>query len=180
MFKRLALVTLIGLTIVLTGCISGVGGLQQYVDAIKGYEFLYPNGWVAVKVSGGPDIVLHDLVERTENVSVVINPVDGKQSLTDLGTPTEVGYQLSQRAIAPAHSTRTAELVNANSKTVGDKVYYLLEYLVTQPNQPPRHHFASVAISRGKLLTFNLSTSQQRWQKLHTLFEQVVQSFHVY
>ncbi|MDB9515790.1 photosystem II reaction center PsbP [Roseofilum reptotaenium CS-1145] len=180
MFKRLAIATLMALTFMLTSCVGATSGLQQYVNATKGYEFLYPNGWVPVKVSGGPDVVFHDLVERTENLSVIINPVEGDQGLSDLGTPTEVGYELSKTAIAPERTGRSAELVNAGSKTLGDQLYYLLEYEVNTPDQPMRHNLTSVAVSRGKLLTFSLSTTEKRWQKLHTLFEQVVQSFNVY
>ncbi|MDJ1183084.1 photosystem II reaction center PsbP [Roseofilum casamattae] len=180
MLKRLAIAVFMTCSLMLAGCVSGAGGLQQYVDATKGYEFLYPNGWVAVNVSNGPDVVFHDLVERTENVSVIGSPVSGEKQLADLGTASEVGYQLSKSAIAPEDSGRTAELVNAGSKTVGDKVYYLLEYAVELADGSTRHNLASVAVSRGKLVTFNLSTTEKRWQKLHTLFETVVQSFKIY
>jgi len=46
---------------------------------------LYPNGWLPVKVSNGPDVVFHDLIETTENVSVVVSSVQGK-TLAELGT----------------------------------------------------------------------------------------------
>lgn len=75
MLKRIAAILLVVLSLSLTGCVSATSGLQGYVDSIDGYEFLYPNGWLEVKVSNGPDVVLHDLIETTENVSVVISPV---------------------------------------------------------------------------------------------------------
>jgi len=47
-------------------------GLQSYVDSTDGYQFLYPNGWVPVEVTNGPDVVFRDLIEYSENLSVAI------------------------------------------------------------------------------------------------------------
>jgi photosystem II oxygen-evolving enhancer protein 2 len=180
MLKRIAAVLLVVLSLSLTGCISGVSGLKSYIDTTKGYQFLYPNGWLQVEVSNGPDVVFHDLIEQTENASVVINPVPDGKTLADLGTPGEVGYKLSKNAIAPPESGRQAELVNAEAREAGDKTYYLLEYAVKLPNQQERHNLASVAISRGKLFTFNISTTEKRWQKVQNHLQTVVSSFSVY
>jgi photosystem II oxygen-evolving enhancer protein 2 len=180
MLKRIAAVLLVVLSLSLTGCISGVSGLKSYIDTTKGYQFLYPNGWLQVEVSNGPDVVFHDLIEQTENASVVINPVPDGKTLADLGTPGEVGYKLSKNAIAPPESGRQAELVNAEAREAGDKTYYLLEYAVKLPNQQERHNLASVAISRGKLFTFNISTTEKRWQKVQNQLQTVVSSFSVY
>jgi photosystem II oxygen-evolving enhancer protein 2 len=130
-------------------------------------------------VTNGPDIVFRDLVERTENVSVVFSDVPGGKTLEELGTPGEVGYQLQKNAIAPPDSGRKAELVNAEARESGDKTYYLLEYNVKLPNQE-RHNLAAVAVSRGKLYTFNASTTEKRWNKMRDVLEQVVKSFSVY
>jgi photosystem II oxygen-evolving enhancer protein 2 len=111
-------------------------------------------------------------------VSVVINPVTDNKTLTQLGSPGEVGYQLGKTAIAPPNSGRTAELVNAEERTVGDKLYYLLEYAVKVGDRE-RHNLASVAVSRGKLYTFNASTPENRWAKMQTLLEKTVKSFSV-
>jgi photosystem II oxygen-evolving enhancer protein 2 len=178
MLKRLVILLLVSVTVALQGCNIGTS-FQSYIDSYDGYEFLYPNGWVPVKVAGGPDIVLHDLIEETENVSVIISPVAESKSLEDLGTPSEVGYRLSKSAIAPPDSGRTAELVNAESRTVDDKIYYLLEYAVQLPGQA-RHNLASVIVRRGQLYTFNLSTTEKRWQKVKDQFYQVASSFSVY
>ena len=51
-------------------------------------------------------------------------------------------------------------------KEVDGKIYYLLEYAVKLPNQQERHNISSVAVSRGKLFTFNASVPEKRWQKL--------------
>jgi photosystem II oxygen-evolving enhancer protein 2 len=165
-------------TLVLQGCVA-VAGLNAFADDIDGYRLLYPNGWVQIKVQDGPDVVFHDIIEQTENVSVVINPVPGRKTLADLGTPGEVGYQLSKSAIAPPDSGRTAELVNAVERQVGGKVYYLLEYLVKLSDGRERHNLASATISRGKLFTVNASTPEPRWDLMKTTLERSVQSFAV-
>jgi photosystem II oxygen-evolving enhancer protein 2 len=179
MLKRIAAILLVILGLSLQSCASAASALVSYVDSYDGYEFLYPNSWVAVKVPDGPDVVLHDLIEETENVSVVINPVSDNKSLLDLGTPSEVGYRLSKNAIAPPGSGREAELVNAAAREVDGVTYYLLEYAVKLPNQL-RHDLASVTVRRGQLFTLNLSTSDRRWEKAKDAFYRVVESFSVY
>lgn len=179
-FKRTLAIALVVATLVMTGCVTPGAGLKSYADTLDGYEFLYPNGWVSVKVAGGPDVVFHDLIEPTENVSVVFSPVPEEKSLAQLGTPTEVGYQLSKKAIAPPDSGREAELVNVDTKESKEKTYYLLEYAVTLPGNQHRHNLASVAVSRGKLFTFNISTTEDRWEKVGDRLQEVVRSFRVY
>jgi photosystem II oxygen-evolving enhancer protein 2 len=178
MLKRFLAVLLVVFALSLQGCVSAVSGLKSYVDSTDGYRFLYPNGWLPVSVSNGADVVFHDIIEQTENVSVVINPVAGQKTLNELGSPGEVGYQLGKTAIAPPDSGRQAELVNAESHEVGDKTYYLLEYAV-KVNGRERHNLASVAVSRGKLYTFNASTPEDRWPKMEAMLKQVVDSFAV-
>ncbi|GAB4319272.1 photosystem II reaction center PsbP [Leptodesmis sp.] len=181
MLKRIVVIVFMVISLSLQGCIpGGVTGFNSFVDATDGYQFLYPNGWLQVKVSDGPDVVFHDLIEQTENVSVVINPVDSGKTLKDLGQPGEVGYKLSKSAIAPPGSGREAELVNAEAREVGDKTYYLLEYAVKLSDNRQRHNLASVAVSRGKLYTFNASTPEARWEKMKDILEQSVKSFSVY
>ncbi|MCZ2201111.1 MAG: photosystem II reaction center PsbP, partial [Cylindrospermopsis raciborskii PAMP2012] len=145
-----------------------------------GYQFSYPNGWLQVKVANGPDVVFHDLIEVSENVSVVISPVLQGKSLTELGTPTEVGYKLGKSALAPEGSGRSAELVNVAQKEINGNNYYFLEYAVKLGNGQSRHNVASVAVSRGKLFTFNASVPERRWRKLQRTIDEVVSSFQVY
>jgi photosystem II oxygen-evolving enhancer protein 2 len=181
MLKRIAAVLLIVLSLSLQSCTPTVAGagLKSYVNSYQGYEFLYPNGWTPVKVTSGPDVVLHDIIEETENASVIISDVPDGKSLEELGTPSEVGYRLSKNAIAPPDSNRTAELVDAQVRNNGDETYYLLEYAVQLPSQK-RHNLASVVVRRGQLFTFNLSTTEKRWEKAEDKFRQVVNSFSVY
>ena len=135
-------------------------------------------GWVSVQVKTGPVVVFRDLINETENVSVVINPVPTGQSLADLGTPTEVGYRLSKNAIAPPDSGRTAELINAAQRETNGNTYYILEYLVQLPDQV-RHDVASVAVARGQLYTLNISTRESRWEEVQSIFDTMVTSFKV-
>lgn len=180
MLKRMIVILLMVVGLSLQGCAIGVTGFKSFVDATDGYQFLYPNGWLEVKVSNGPDVVFHDIIEQTENVSVVMNPVSGEKTLKELGTPGEVGYKLSKSAIAPSGSGRAAELVNAETREVGDKLYYLLEYVVKLGDNQERHNLTSVAVSRGKLYTFSASTPEYRWAKMKNKLEQAVKSFTVY
>ncbi len=180
MLKRIAAIALfIVLSLSLSGCVASSTGLKAYVDSIDGYEFLYPNGWVAVKVANGPDIVFHDLIQETENVSVVVSPVNSDKRLEDLGTPDEVGLRLAQKVIAPPESGRQAELVAASAREGVNHTYYNLEYNLKVAGQE-RHNLASVAVSRGKLYTLSASAPEGRWPRVRDQFQQVVNSFSVY
>jgi photosystem II oxygen-evolving enhancer protein 2 len=165
------------LSLTLHSCVSGAGGLKAYVDSVDGYEFLYPNGWLPVKVSNGPDVVFRDLIEETENVSVVVSPVASKKRLVDLGSPSEVGQRLAQKVLTPLG--REAELVSAEAHQSGTKDYYILEYAINLSGRK-RHNLVSVAVSRGKLFTLSVSTSEQRWSRVQNILEEVVNSFSVY
>lgn len=181
MWKKIVLFFLITLSFCLTSIDTATAaGLKSYVNTEKGYQFLYPNGWVQVKVSSGPDVVFHDIIEATENVSVIVSPAPSNKTLAELGTPTEVGYKLGKNALAPEGSGRKAELIDAQERQIEDKTYYMLEYLVKLPNNKRRHNLASVALSRGKVFTFNASVSQRRWPRVKRLIEDTVSSFAVY
>jgi photosystem II oxygen-evolving enhancer protein 2 len=178
--RLLPLLATFVLALSLQGCVSIGAGLNAFVDDIDGYRFLYPNGWVQVKMlNSGLDVVFHDIIEQTENLSVVINPTPGTKSLKDLGSPSEVGYQLSKSAIAPDGSGRTAELVDAAERETNGKIYYQLEYLVKLADGRERHNVASASVSRGKLFTFNASTPSERWEAMKAPLEQAAQSFTV-
>lgn len=181
MWRKITLILLLVFSFSFTNPnIAMAAGLKSFVDTADGYQFSYPNGWVQVKVANGPDVVFHDLIEVSENVSVVISPVPQNKTLAELGTPSEVGYKLGKAALAPTDSGRTAELINAGKKEVDGKIYYLLEYEVQLPNQQQRHNVTSVAVSRGKLFTFNASVPEKRWKKLQRSIDEIVNSFTVY
>jgi photosystem II oxygen-evolving enhancer protein 2 len=50
---------------------------------------------------------------------------------------------------------------------------------VQLPNNQKRHNLASAVVSNGRLYTLNVSTTEQRWPKVHSLFTNVVNSFSV-
>lgn len=182
MLKKIAaLLSCLLLSLSLSGCVSSPNaGLQSYIDNIDGYGFLYPIGWVQVQLSqdGGPDVVFHDIINPSENVSVVINAVPDGKSLAELGTPSEVGYNLQKNALAPEGSGRVAELIDAQERMSGETPYYQFEYLVHLPNQE-RHDMASVVVHRGQLYTINASTTENRWKRMQGILKEVVTSFTV-
>lgn len=182
MLRSIFVTLLLIVSLTFGGCSAALGNLQQYVNAAKGYEFLYPNGWIEIEVaqaSEGVDVVFRDLIERTENLSVIISQIPKEQTLTELGTPSDVGYRFLKRLNNESNVNREAELINAESREFNGQTYYTLEYRVKIPNRPQRHDIASVAVKEGKLYTFNLSTSEKRWSKVKDLFNVVVNSFTV-
>lgn len=74
----------------------------------------------------------------------------------------------------------SASLINAQFHETNGQTYYTLEYQVKLPNNEERHTLASVAVSDGKLYTFNLSTTQKRWEKVKNLFQVAANSFTIY
>lgn len=180
MLKRLAAVLLMITAITLQGCVSAGGGLLSYANTYQGYQFSYPTGWVEVKVSEGPDVVFHDIINPSENVSVVVSPVAEGTTLETLGTPTEVGYKLSKSITALAGDDRNVELLSSQTITPEDgKSYYILEYVADLPSGV-RHTLASAIVRRGQLFTFNASVPDSRWDKVKDLLKQSVASFSVY
>lgn len=179
MVKRLAALLLVVVALCLQSCVGTGVGLKAYSDSYDGYEFLYPNGWTEVKVAGGADVVFHDIVNETENVSVVISDVPAGQTIEDLGSPTDVGYKLSKSITSMADDDLNVELLSAQAITKNDETYYILEYLADLPSGL-RHNFASVIVRRDRLYTFNASTEEGRWQKVKDLMKQSVASFSVY
>lgn len=178
MLKRWIVTVLVAIGLTMQGCTSVTAALDRYVDSTEGYEFLYLNSWVPVTVKDGPQLVLHDLIESTENVSVIISPVPNDKTLEDLGSPSEVGYKLWKNALQPNPAGRRAELISAESHEVNGQTYYLLEFAVDAPDLQ-RHNLASVAVKRGKLYTFNLSTTGRRWAQAEKTFRTIVESFSV-
>ncbi|MEM6835731.1 MAG: photosystem II reaction center PsbP [Cyanobacteria bacterium P01_C01_bin.120] len=178
MLKRLTAALIVVTALVLQGCINTAAGLQAYTDTYDGYRFLYPTGWTEVKVSGNADVVFHDIVNETENISVVISDVPEDQTLKDLGSPTEVGYKLSKSINAMAGDDRDVELANAVEIDRDGQPYYILEYIADLPSGV-RHNIASVVVRRNKLFTFNASTVESRWEKVSDMMKQSVASFYV-
>lgn len=182
MLKRLAALMIVFATMFGLQACSGSApvSLLDYVNSYQGYQFSYPTGWIEVNVSDGPDVVFHDIINATENVSVVVSPVAEGKTLEELGGPSEVGYKLSKSITAMAGSDRDVELVNAqNVETDSGKTYYILEYLTTTPSGQ-RHNLASAIVRRGQLFTFNASVPEGRWKRLKKSLTRSAASFSVY
>jgi photosystem II oxygen-evolving enhancer protein 2 len=178
MLKRFLSACLLVLTLGLQGCL-GIGGLNSFNDDIDGYRFFYPNGWAEVKGSGGRDVVFHDIIEQTENISVRIEPAPGKKLISEFGTPGDVGDDLLKSTIAPPNSGRTAELVNAASRELSNKTYYVLEYLVTLADGRQRHDLTTASVSRGKRFILDASTPEERWETMKPSIQKSISSFMV-
>ena len=182
MLKRLAALIIVFATAFGLQACSGSApvSLLDYVNSYQGYQFSYPTGWVEVKVAGGPDVVFHDIIKVTENVSVVVSPVAEGKTLEELGGPTEVGYKLSKSITEMAGGNRDVELLNAqNIDTDDGKTYYILEYLTKTPEEQ-RHNLASAIVRRGQLFTYNASVPEARWKRLKNTLTRSVASFSVY
>ncbi|WP_330205335.1 photosystem II reaction center PsbP [Cyanobacterium sp. Dongsha4] len=182
MLKSIATFIVIILTVTLSACVSPTGGLNPYVDGADGYKFLYPNGWIAVDVkdaSEGVDVVFRDFIERSENLSVIISDVNKDMDLSDLGSPTDVGYRFMQIVNQDTNNQREAELISAEKREQNLEDYYLLEYKVKLGENQYRHNLASVVTKNGKLYTFNISTTESRWENVENRFKTVVKSFTV-
>ncbi len=175
--QGLALVLAAVMALGLTGCVTQTAGLVPYRDSRDGYSFLYPNGWQPVQGAKGPDVVLHDIIEPSENVSVVIGPLESVKDLTELGSASDVGLRLQNKVIAAPGSGRTAELLNAERRDVDGQTYYLLEYAIALSSGSRRHDLVSVGTNRGKVYTLSVSTLESRWPKVRDLFYRVANSF---
>jgi photosystem II oxygen-evolving enhancer protein 2 len=166
------------LAVVLAGCSAAAAGLNSYQSPDGRYAFLYPTGWTRVQVSGGPQVVFHDLINSDETLSLVVSDVTPDSNLEGLGSAVAVGEQLRRIAIAPDGSGRVAELVQANQRELGGRTFYDLEYSVHLADRD-RHELATVVVDRGRLYTFAASTNEIRWPKVKILFQQVVSSFNL-
>jgi photosystem II oxygen-evolving enhancer protein 2 len=198
MYKRIFTLMLVAVSWVLTSCTSPTSGLKAYVDSLDGYEFLYPNGWLPLEVTSGVDVVFRDLIQSTENVSVVVSPLTQGKTLAELGDPETLGERLAERVIAPPESGRKADLIASEQREAGDQVYYNLEYVISLPNATTtedsaaanatavessvyqRHTLTSVAVSRGRLYTLSVSAPESRWDKVRKQFSLMTRSFTVY
>ena len=164
------------LAVVLAGCSAAAAGLNSFQSPDGRYAFLYPTGWTRVQVSGGPQLVFHDLINSDETLSLVVSDVTPESNLEALGSAVAVGERLRRIAIAPEGSGRAAELVQADQREQGGRTFYDLEYSVHLADRD-RHELATVVVDRGRLYTFAASTNEIRWPKVKSLFQQVVSSF---
>jgi photosystem II oxygen-evolving enhancer protein 2 len=164
------------LAVVLVGCSAVAAGLNSYQSPDGRYAFLYPTGWTRVQVSGGPQVVFHDLINSDETLSLVVADVNPNNDLENLGSAVAVGEKLRRVVIAPEGSGREAELVEAREREQGGHTFYDLEYAVHLADRE-RHELATVVVDRGRLYTFAASANAVRWPRVKDLFERVIGSF---
>ena len=168
---------LIFLCFTISGCSGGLNaGLEAYQSPDGRYAFLYPTGWTRVQVDGGPEIIYHDLINSNETLSLVISDVNKEVQLEQLGSPNEVGQTLIDKVIAPEGSGRSVKLIEADKRESSNHIFYDLEYEL-KLNDQGRHELATVVIDRGTLYTFAVGTNEKRWDKVHGLFTNVIESF---
>jgi photosystem II oxygen-evolving enhancer protein 2 len=171
-----SLATVLVLGVVLASCSAAAAGLNSFQSPDGRYAFLYPTGWTRVQVSGGPQVVFHDLINSDETLSLVISSVDADDELSQLGSAVAVGERLRRTAIAPEGSGRDATLVEARERQDNGHTFYDLEYAVHLADRD-RHELATVVVDRGRLYTLAASTNEVRWPKVKGLFDQVIRSF---
>ena len=183
MFKRAVSTLLVVFAIFLTSCANTpTSGLVPFADSKDGYRFLYPNGWTETKGNSVSDILFHDIIEPSENVSVAISKLETIKTLEEIGDPEAVGMRVLKRIVAPEGSGRQAKLLSATQRVAqkkesGDRNYYVFEYAVQRLQGEPRHDLVTVSTNRGNLYTLNISSSEKRWDKVKDLFSRVAKSF---
>ncbi len=174
-FKFLVSLSLIA---VLSSCSGGglAAGFNSYQSPDGRYAFLYPTGWTRVAVSGGPQVVFHDLINSDETLSLVVSEVGEEIDLEALGSPEAVGERLVQEVIAPEGTGREVNLVEAGAREEDNHTFYDLEYSVRLQDRE-RHELATVVLDRGYLYTLATSTNEVRWPKVQNIFDRVITSF---
>jgi photosystem II oxygen-evolving enhancer protein 2 len=178
MLKRAVSTLLVVLALFLTSCANTpTSGLVPFADSKDGYRFLYPNGWTETKGNSAIDILFHDIIEPSENVSVAISKLETVKSLEEIGDPQAIGLRVQNRVVAPAGSGRQAQLIKAEQKESGDRNYYIFEYAVKRQQGEPRHDLVTVSTNRGNLYTLIISSSERRWERVKDLFARVAKSF---
>lgn len=182
MLKRTISTLLVVFALFLTSCANTpTSGLLPFADSKDGYRFLYPNGWTETKTTSSAnsalDILFHDIIEPSENVSVAISKLETVKTLEEIGDPEAIGLRLQQRVVAPEGSGRQAKLLNSTQKELGDRNYYTFEYAVQLLQGEPRHDIVTVSTNRGNLYTLSISTSEKRWERVKDLFARVAKSF---
>ena len=175
-FSFRALLVLVLMTLLVSCSGVSTAGLNSFQSNDGRYAFLYPTGWTRVSVTGGPQLVFHDLINSDETLSLVVSEVGEDVDLKEIGSPEAVGERLMKEVIAPEGTGRNVDLIATNSRETSDHLFYDLEYVVHLEDKD-RHELATVVLDRGYLYTFAAGTNELRWNKVNNLFEKVIVSF---
>ena len=178
MLKRTVSTLLVLFALFLTSCANTpTSGLVPFADSKDGYRFLYPNGWTETKGNSAVDVLFHDIIEPSENVSVAITKLQTVKTLEEIGDAEAIALRVQERVVAPVGSGRQAKLLHVTQKEVSDRNYYTFEYAVERAQGEPRHDLVTLATNRGNLYTLSISSSEKRWEKVKELFSRVAKSF---
>ena len=109
MLKRAISTLLVVFALFLTSCAgTPTSGLVPFADTKDGYRFLYPNGWTETKGNSAIDILFHDIIEPSENVSVAISKLETVKNIEEIGDAEAIGLRVLKRVVAPEGSGRQA------------------------------------------------------------------------
>ncbi|CEL96783.1 unnamed protein product [Vitrella brassicaformis CCMP3155] len=150
------------------------GQLQPYNDIQRGFKLNRPSGWNEFQCVGTEDQVARcknqyvvkwqDVVEKLEQITVASKPVSKSSSVESLGDPAEVGAKLAK--------IRNCNLIGASARRTRDHVYYTFEL-----QGETVHELVALSIFEGKLWQINCITSEKRWPKMQSTFQETLLSF---
>ena len=180
-----------------------IAGYFRHVDDDDGYEFLYPQTWMADQT-----VMLANAKERElplalrerqrarlgrvapnaaygpmagdgrDNVSVIKSSVmDGFTLAGTLGTPKEAAERLLANVIAAPGSGKTATLIDAYADERDGQPAYVFEYTV-QKGEQFYQHSVSVIMSRGNALyTLTAVSPEASWPQQGATVKEIAASF---
>ncbi|KGG12260.1 MULTISPECIES: photosystem II reaction center PsbP [Prochlorococcus] len=158
---------------------SSTAGLEAFQSSDGTYGFFYPTGWTRISVTGGPEVVFHDVINSDETLSLVVSDIENGLDLDSIGGPIQIGESLIEEVFASDGSGRQADLLQASRREERNHIFYDLEYTIHLPDRD-RHELATVVVNRGALFTLAASTNETRWPKVKGIFERVITSFNFY
>ena len=145
---------------------SRMGGLlEPMIDTAKGYKIYKPAGWNMFDADPGVyDVKFQDIIESETTMQVATSPVATATSISALGDLDAVATKFAK--------TRSAEVVSATSRTVGDSLVYQVEL-----KGEKYHELLALCINRGKLYRVSCVTGNKKWDKRKDLYKNIVLSF---
>eukprot|EP00184_Porphyridium_aerugineum_P000748 CAMPEP_0184698262 /NCGR_PEP_ID=MMETSP0313-20130426/4948_1 /TAXON_ID=2792 /ORGANISM="Porphyridium aerugineum, Strain SAG 1380-2" /LENGTH=224 /DNA_ID=CAMNT_0027157179 /DNA_START=8 /DNA_END=682 /DNA_ORIENTATION=+ len=139
--------------------------VSVYKDINKGFTIYRPNGWNEFDATPDQyDIKWQDIIEPSEQVTVLTTPVSKGKSISDLGDAQKVGEKVA--------ASRGGKLVGATEKEVEGVKMYTIELQGTR-----LHQLISLSVNKSKLYSVTATSSEARWPKREALLRAVVDSF---
>ncbi|KAA8491803.1 PsbP-like protein 1, chloroplastic [Porphyridium purpureum] len=144
----------------------GIGSLvTAYSDIPKGFSMYRPQGWN--EFSATPDmydIKWQDVIQPTEQITVLTTPVSKGKTTESMGTPQEVGERLAK--------SRKATLIAATERDAENVKVYTIELQFGN-----LHQLNALSINKSKLYSVTATCGEPRWSKREKLYRGVVDSF---